>query len=87
MSGCRPAELIGVSDDTLRLWLAGCQQAIQDLTTGNKVQTAAYTQGDGSKAVTYTKADLPTLRGRAVMLAKALGLPIAMPRRMRPYFG
>lgn len=85
MSSCRPPELIGVSDDTLRAWLSGCQQAIQDLTVGGKVQTAAYTQGDGSKSVTYTAADLVALRARAQMLAQALGL-VARRRPLRPYF-
>lgn len=85
MAACRPAELIGVPDATLRAWLAACQQAIQDLTTGGKVSTAAYTQGDGSKSVTYTQADLSALRMRAQMLAQALGL-VAPRRPMRPYF-
>ncbi len=86
MSTCRPPELIGVPDETLRAWLAGCQQAIQDLTVGGKVSTAAYTQGDGSKSVTYLRTDLPSLRARAQMIAQALGLA---PRRapLRPYFG
>lgn len=82
---CRPAELIGVSDTTLQAWLAACQQAIQDLTVGGKVQTAAYTQGNGAKSVTYTRAELPALRARAQMLAKALGL-VERRRPMRPYF-
>lgn len=85
MSPCRPPELIGVPDETLKAWLAACQQAIQDLTSGGKVQTAAYTQGDGSKSVTYTQADLVALRSRAQMLAQALGL-VARRRPLRPYF-
>ena len=85
MAACRPAELIGVPDATLQSWLTACQQAIQDLTTGGKVQTAAYTQGDGSKSVTYTAADLNALRMRAQMLGQALGL-VRHRRPMRPYF-
>jgi hypothetical protein len=85
MSPCRPPELIGVPDDTIRAWLLACQQAIQDLTVGGKVQTAAYTQGDGSKSVTYTAADLAALRMRAQMLAQALGL-VERRRPLRPYF-
>lgn len=85
MSACRPPELIGVSDEMLRAWLIGCQQAIQDLTVGGKVQTAAYTQGDGSKSVTYTAADLAALRARAMMLAQALGL-VGRRRPLKAYF-
>ncbi len=85
MSYCRPPELIGVADATLQAWLTATQQAIQDLTVGGKLQTAAYTQGDGSKAVTYTQADLAALRARAQMLAQALGL-VGRRRPMRPLF-
>lgn len=83
----RPPELIGVSDATLQVWLTNAQAAIQDLTTGGKIQTAAYTQGgDGSKSVTYSKADLPALYRRVQTLAQALGL-VEKRRPMRPYFG
>lgn len=82
----RPPELIGVDDATLQLWLRNAQSAIQDLTTGGKLQSAAYAQGDGSKAVTYSKADLPALYRRVQTLAQALGLATKR-RPMRPYFG
>ncbi len=38
------------------------QNAIIDLTTGNKGESFAYTQGNGSKSVTYTRADIGALR-------------------------
>jgi hypothetical protein len=82
----RPPELIGVADDTLRLWLTQAQQAIQDLTTGGKVQSASYAQNAGSKAVAYTRADLPALYRRVQTLSQALGL-VERRRPMRPYFG
>jgi hypothetical protein len=86
MAYVRPPELIGVSDETLQVWLTAAQTAIQDLTTGGKIQTAAYTQGNGSKSVTYTRADLPALYRRVQALASALGL-VDRRRPMRPYFG
>ena len=82
---CRPPELIGIEDATLQAWLTAVQQAIQDLTIGGKAYVVSYAQGDGSKGVTYTQADVGALRMRARMLAAALGL--ANPRRaIRPIF-
>lgn len=66
-----PAEFYNVPAATLQTWLLACQQAVQDLTTGGKVQVAAYTQGDGNKSVTYTRADLPALTARIKALIQA----------------
>jgi hypothetical protein len=64
-----PAAFVGRSPDQLAALLTATQKAIDDLTTGGKVETASYAQGDGTKAVTFTKADLPTLMQRAEQLA------------------
>lgn len=37
------------------------QQAILDLASGAKGEVFAYTQGDGNKSVTYTRAQLPQM--------------------------
>ena len=37
------------------------QSAILALATGTKVEAAGYAQGDGTKNVTYTRADLASL--------------------------
>lgn len=73
-SSCIPPEFIGVSTDTLQAWLTQCQQALQDLTVGGKPESVSYAQGDGSKAVTYTRADISQLEQRIRNLGRALGL-------------
>ncbi len=79
-------EFAGVSPDTLRSWLGQAQQALQDLETGAKVETAAYAQGDGQKSVTYTRASIPALRMRIRALTQALGLGYPRRRPARPLF-
>lgn len=37
------------------------QTAYLDLTSGGKVQVASYAQGDGSRTVTYTQANIADL--------------------------
>lgn len=58
----------GLSTAQLQAALAAAQQAYLDLSTGNKPVTVAYTQGDGSKSVTYTRAEI----GSLVMLIREL---------------
>lgn len=81
-----PAEFAGIAPSTLQTWLTNVQQAIQDLTTGGKAETAAYTQGDGSKSVTYTRADLGALRERANSLAQVLYGRRYRRRAVRPLY-
>lgn len=82
-----PAEFLGVPTQTLQTWLANAQQALQDLTTGGKVEVAAYTQGDGSKSVTYTRADLAALQQRISAIAQVLSGGRAYRRRpIRPLY-
>lgn len=74
-----PPEFAGVDPTILQSWLTDCQQALQDLTVGGKPEAVSYAQGDGSKAVTYTRADIAQLEQRIRNLARALGL--SGPRR------
>lgn len=60
--------------------LASAQQAYLDLTTGVKIASASYTQGDGAKSVSYTKADMPALSALIKQLQADLGV-ITRPRR------
>lgn len=53
--------LAGLPTAKLQAALAEAQQAYLDLSTGAKGVSYAYTQGDGSKAVTYTQTNLPQL--------------------------
>lgn len=69
-----PPEFAGVDPTTLQSWLSAAQQALQDLTVGGKPQVVSYAQGDGTKSVTYTAADVSRLEQRIRQLARALGL-------------
>lgn len=57
----RTSILDGVDVGVLQTRLAAMQQAYLDLTTGGKVESAAYAQGDGSRSITYTRANLADL--------------------------
>jgi hypothetical protein len=64
----------GMSPAQLQTALANAQQAYLDLSTGNKVQVATYSQGDGSKSVTYTRTDLGALVALIKQLQAQLGI-------------
>lgn len=66
--------LTGVPRETLQQWLADAQQALHDLSTGAKGESYSYTQGDGAKSVTYTRANLGELQQYILSLQYALGL-------------
>ena len=78
--------LQGVPSATLTLWLATAQQAYADLMSGGKVVTASYSQGDGSKSVTYTMASMANLQAWIGQLQRALGQPFQARRPLRPFF-
>lgn len=54
----RPSILDGIDVGTLQTRLAQMQADYLDLLSGRKIEVAAYTQGDGNKSVTYTKANI-----------------------------
>lgn len=66
--------LAGVAPATLQTWLAQAQQAYADLLSGSKAEVLAYTQGDGSKSVTYTRASIDRLTLWISELQAALGI-------------
>ena len=74
----------GVPQATLQQWLTESQQALHDLSTGAKGESFSYTQGDGAKSVTYTRADLGALQAHINALLYALGL--RRRRAIRPVF-
>lgn len=86
----RTSILDGLAVGQLQSQLALMQQAYLDLTSGNKVQVAAYTQGDGSKAVTYTAANLADLvqaiLGVQTQIDQLNGLRINRRKPIRPMF-
>lgn len=76
----RTGLLAGMQTSALQASLAKAQQAYIDLSTGAKGESYSYTQGDGSKAVTYTKANLADLTALIQMLQAQLGI-VSRPRR------
>ena len=74
----------GVSPAVLQQWLSDAQQAMHDLSIGGKGESYSYTQGDGSKSVTYTRANLADLQAHILALQYALG--IRRRRAIRPVF-
>jgi hypothetical protein len=53
--------LDGVSLAALQAQLASMQRAYLALVSGGKVQSASYSQADGSRSVSYTQANLADL--------------------------
>jgi hypothetical protein len=72
--------LAGMQTSALRTALTNAQQAYLDLSTGAKGESYSYTQGDGSKAVTYNKANLADLTNLIRTLQAQLGI-VTQPRR------
>lgn len=66
--------LAGRSTVQLQADLDAAQQAYIDLSTGAKGVSFSYSQGDGSKSVTYTRADLAQLAALIRTLQMQLGV-------------
>ncbi|VVE55524.1 phage head-tail adapter protein [Pandoraea communis] len=76
----------GMSTPEMQSRLAALQAAYFDLSSGSKIVTATYNQGDGTKSVTYQQADLTAIYRSILMLQKALGIINHYPHARRPYF-
>ena len=76
----------GMSTADMQSRLAALQAAYFDLSTGAKVVTATYAQGDGSKSVTYAQTDLANIQRSILMLQKALGIICHYPHARRIRF-
>ncbi|MFA7942052.1 gpW family head-tail joining protein [Pseudomonas brenneri] len=75
MSRYGPSSLLaGISRESLQVSLQNAQQAYLQLSSGGKVETATYTQGDGSKSITYTRANIAQLANVIQMLQQQLGI-------------
>lgn len=66
--------LAGRSTAQLQTDLANAQQAYIDLSTGAKGESYSYSQGDGARAITYTKANLGALAAMIQLLQLQLGI-------------
>lgn len=76
----------GMSTADMQSRLAALQAAYFDLQSGTKIVTATYSQGDGSKSVTYQQADMTSMYRSILMLQKALGIIDRYPRARRIFF-
>jgi monomeric isocitrate dehydrogenase len=82
----RTSILSGRSTAQLQADLASAQQAYIELSSGGRVVTASYTQGDGSKSVTYTQASMPNLMALIKELQAQLGIICYARRPIRPTY-
>ncbi|HGS6530167.1 TPA: gpW family head-tail joining protein [Klebsiella pneumoniae] len=70
----------GMTDEQLRDALQKAQQAYIDLTTGSRGVSFSYTQGDGTRSVSYQQSSLADLLALIQLLQAQLGI-VARPRR------
>ena len=74
MSRCAPYDPFdGWTTAEKEAALRSAQQALLELSTGAKGEVFAYTQGDGSKSVTYTRANMAQLQNLIQTLKLSLG--------------
>lgn len=64
----------GMSTADMQSQLAALQKAYFELSSGAKVVSASYSQGDGSKSVSYQQSDLAQMMRSIQMLQKSLGI-------------
>ncbi|ELK5972704.1 phage head-tail adapter protein [Escherichia coli] len=70
----------GMTDEQLRDALQKAQQAYIDLTTGSRGVSFSYTQGDGTRSVSYQQSSLADLPALIQLLQAQLGI-VARPRK------
>ncbi len=64
----------GMSTAALQIALANAQQAYIEISTGNKGESFSYSQGDGSKSTTFTRANIGALVSLIKQLQAQLGI-------------
>lgn len=81
----------GMDTTVLQTRLQALQQAYLDISQGTKVEVASYAQADGSRTVTYSKANLADLTAVIITVQTAIdrasGLRINRRRPLSPIFG
>ncbi|MGP3594320.1 gpW family head-tail joining protein [Vagococcus sp. WN89Y] len=70
----------GMTDAQLREALTKAQQAYIDLTTGSRGVSFSYSQGDGTRSVTYQQSSLADLLALIQLLQAQLGI-VSRPRK------
>jgi hypothetical protein len=75
VGGCGPVSIFaGMSRDVLTTWLTNAQLALLQFQTGQLGESFTYTQGDGSKSVVYTRANIGNLVALIGQLQQATGV-------------
>lgn len=69
-----------MTDEQLRDALQKAQQAYIDLTTGTRGVSFSYSQGDGTRSVSYQQSSLADLLALIQLLQAQLGI-VARPRK------
>lgn len=69
-----------MTDEQLRDALHKAQQAYIDLTTGSRGVSFSYSQGDGTRSVSYQQSSLADLLALIQLLQAQLGI-VARPRK------
>lgn len=72
--------LAGMSDEQLRAALDKAQQAYIDLATGSHGVSFSYSQGDGTRSVSYQQSTLADLLALIQLLRAQLGI-VVRPRK------
>ncbi|KLU15122.1 MULTISPECIES: gpW family head-tail joining protein [Xenorhabdus] len=75
--------LSGMSREQLKAALETAQSAYIELATGNKGVSFSYTQGDGTRSVSYQPTDLGHLLALIQMIQAQLGISTRRPARFR----
>jgi virulence-associated protein VapD len=87
----RPSILDGIDVTVLQQRLQSMQLAYLDITSGAKVEVVSYSQADGSRTVTYSKANIAELTAAIIAVQSQIdrlsGQCVGRRAPMRPYFG
>ncbi|WP_240201814.1 gpW family protein [Burkholderia sp. LMG 13014] len=78
--------LAGMDQTALQASLAEAQRIYIQLSTGAQEESLSYTQGDGTRSVTYTRANLAQLAAAIQLMQAQLGIVKSPRRAMRISF-
>ncbi|MDE9483095.1 gpW family protein [Xenorhabdus bovienii] len=79
----RTSLLTGMSREQLKTALDTAQQAYIELSTGTKGVSFSYTQGDGTRSVSYQQTSLGDLLALIQAIQTELGITTRRPIRVR----
>lgn len=78
--------LSGMTREQAKAALAQAQQALIELQTGKQVASVSYSQGDGSRSVSYRQANIADLTQLIRLLQAQAGIPGTRRAALRPVF-